>query len=220
MAADLEPALWKQCWSEGRRIEVKRDFDAETLARLIRRAERSPPSDKLKKSSMRTRNAKSPYFTRKMKTSLLIVFGVLGAMAALAKAESAVTAFDGTWAVTLNGHEYKDPNTGQTAQAYVYHFNAQVKNGLLYGERGTKGSPGWLELKGKIEADGTAHLHANTLTGPGGSRGQPLTYDLSIGVNRDIATSWNWFAGALHQALAGGDYLEKFASLVVATKWK
>jgi hypothetical protein len=39
-----------------------------------------------------------------MKTSLLIVFSVLGAMAALAKAESAVTAFDGTWAVTLNGH--------------------------------------------------------------------------------------------------------------------
>ena len=65
-----------------------------------------------------------------MKTPLLIVFAVLGAMAALAKAESAVTAFDGTWAVTLNGHEYKDPNTGQTAQAYVYHFNAQVKKWL------------------------------------------------------------------------------------------
>ena len=45
-----------------------------------------------------------PRCSRTMKTSLLIVFSVLGAMAALAKAESAVTAFDGTWAVTLNGH--------------------------------------------------------------------------------------------------------------------
>ena len=76
-----------------------------------------------------------------MKTPLLIVFAVLGAMAALAKAESAVTAFDGTWAVTLNGHEYKDPNTGQTAQAYVYHFNAQVKNGFLRDEHGRKVRP-------------------------------------------------------------------------------
>ena len=45
------------------------------------------------------------------------------------KAASTDTAFDGTWSVTLNTHDYKDPNTGQVALAYVYHFPAEIKNG-------------------------------------------------------------------------------------------
>jgi hypothetical protein len=39
MPADWEPALWGVVSAKGRRIEVRRDFDGETLARLIRARE-------------------------------------------------------------------------------------------------------------------------------------------------------------------------------------
>ena len=78
------------------------------------------------------------------------------------KAASTDTAFDGTWSVTLNTHDYKDPNTGQVALAYVYHFPAEIKMGVLHGENAHP----WLEIDGKIGADGTALLHVSALTGP------------------------------------------------------
>jgi hypothetical protein len=52
------------------------------------------------------------------------------------------------------------------ALAYVYHFSAEIKNGVLHGERETRGKAGWFELNGSIGADETAILHANALTGP------------------------------------------------------
>jgi hypothetical protein len=61
-------------------------------------------------------------------------------------------------------HEYKNPD-GSTARAWVKHFGAEVKNGVLHGELGTRGAPDWYELNGKIQADGTAMLRATGVTG-------------------------------------------------------
>jgi hypothetical protein len=104
-----------------------------------------------------------------MKSAFLItiVFAVCTLLSVQnTKAASTETAFDGTWWVTLNTHDYKDPNTGQVALAYVDHFPAEIKNGILHGEYATRGLPGWLEIDGKIGADGTALLHVKALTGP------------------------------------------------------
>jgi hypothetical protein len=74
------------------------------------------------------------------------------------------TAFDGTWWVTVDYHAYKNPD-GSTALPTAKHFTARVKNGVLHGEVGTRGAADWYELDGKIEADGTAILHTNGITG-------------------------------------------------------
>jgi hypothetical protein len=44
------------------------------------------------------------------------------------KAASTVTAFDGTWSVTGNGHEYINPD-GSVTLTWVIHFPAKVKMG-------------------------------------------------------------------------------------------
>ena len=106
------------------------------------------------------------------------------------KEEPADKTFDGVWSVTLNMHDYKDPGTGAVAQGFVRYFAARVKNGVLHGEHGTRGTPGWLEINGKIEADGTAILHASGIKGSEtynmpsdgashGRSGAPYDYDIS-----------------------------------------
>ena len=110
---------------------------------------------------------------------LLVRFGILMKYASLitivfavstllfarnTKAASTDTTFDGTWSVTVDFHEYKNPD-GSTARAWVKHFAAEVKNGVLHGELGTRGALDWYELNGKIQADGTAMLRATGVTG-------------------------------------------------------
>ena len=51
------------------------------------------------------------------------------------RAASTLTAFDGTWSVTINAHEYKNAD-GTVSLAWVRHFPAKVKNGILHGEAG------------------------------------------------------------------------------------
>ena len=80
------------------------------------------------------------------------------------RAASTVTAFDGTWSVTINGHEYKNAD-GTVALAFVRHFPAKVKNGILHGEAGARGEANWYELDGKIGANGSAVLHTKGATG-------------------------------------------------------
>jgi hypothetical protein len=67
--------------------------------------------------------------------------------------------FDGVWDTTVSCS-----NT-QGAVGYSYRFSSVVKEGTLHGGRGTKGQPGWLQLDGKIEADGTGKFYANGLVG-------------------------------------------------------
>ena len=87
---------------------------------------------------------------------------VVSALALLPATEFSVAEdggrFDGNWNVTLVCP------TDKTAQGYTYHFAAQVKNGVLHGENGTTGKPGWVALDGSIQADGNATLNANGIT--------------------------------------------------------
>ena len=81
----------------------------------------------------------------------------------ITKAVSDTTAFDGTWSVTQDTREFKNPD-GSVARAWTQHFFATVKNGVLHGERGTRGAPGWFEFNGSIDANGMANLSANGVT--------------------------------------------------------
>ena len=74
------------------------------------------------------------------------------------------TAFDGTWSLTVDYREYKNPD-GTVALPWVIHCQAEVKNGVLDAEHGTKeGTASW-ELNGKIESDGSATLTTTGTTG-------------------------------------------------------
>jgi len=67
--------------------------------------------------------------------------------------------FDGTWETVLSCE-----NTAG-AQGYSFKFPSVVKDGVLLGAKGTKGKPGWLQLDGRILADGSANIYAEGLVG-------------------------------------------------------
>ena len=71
-----------------------------------------------------------------------------------------VSRFDGLWNVAVDCQ-----NAADGAFGYRLEFVAQVKDGVLRGEHGTEGGAGWLRLQGPIQADGSAKLDANGLTG-------------------------------------------------------
>ncbi len=48
---------------------------------------------------------------------------------------------------------------------YSYELTSTVKEGLLHGARGVQGTPGWLQLDGRILADGSADISARGLVG-------------------------------------------------------
>lgn len=67
--------------------------------------------------------------------------------------------FDGIWNTTVSC------STTLGALGYIYQFPSTVKNGVLHGEEGILGKPGWLQLTGQIRPDGTARIHAKGLVG-------------------------------------------------------
>ena len=92
--------------------------------------------------------------------------------------------FDGKWNVTLVCP------TDKTAQGYTYRFVAEVESGVLHGEHGTPGKPGWVALDGSIQDSGVAILNAKGLTNiPKFSAyqvqtGTPYTYTVRAQFNR------------------------------------
>lgn len=80
-------------------------------------------------------------------------------VAAAARADEAQPRFDGVWATVVSC----SPSDG--ALPYTYEFSSTVTNGVLHGERGIKGTPGWLQLDGRILPDGSADLSAQGLVG-------------------------------------------------------
>jgi hypothetical protein len=72
---------------------------------------------------------------------------------------SAPAAFDGAWNTVITCA----PAPG--ALPYTYRFSSTVKDGVLHGERGVKGLPGWLALDGRIAPDGSADIRARGLVG-------------------------------------------------------
>jgi hypothetical protein len=67
--------------------------------------------------------------------------------------------FDGTWETVLSCEN------AAGALGYSYKFPSIVKDGVLHGEKGKKGKAGWLQLDGKILADGSAKIYADGLVG-------------------------------------------------------
>ncbi len=63
--------------------------------------------------------------------------------------------FDGKWDTTLTC-----PDKGKTS-GYTWNFMSTIKDGVLHGERGTAGQPGWFSLDGKVGDDGAAKLSGN-----------------------------------------------------------
>jgi hypothetical protein len=62
--------------------------------------------------------------------------------------------FDGNWNTKLTC-----PAKGST-EGYTWQFVSVVKASNLHGERGTAGEPGYLQIDGQINADGSAKLAA------------------------------------------------------------
>jgi hypothetical protein len=68
--------------------------------------------------------------------------------------------FDGAWSIT-----FSCPAAG-SALGYSYRVAAQITDGMLHGEKGEKGKPGWLTIDGKIGADGSlGNLYVDSLVG-------------------------------------------------------
>jgi hypothetical protein len=67
--------------------------------------------------------------------------------------------FDGAWDTVLSC-----VNTNG-ALGYSFEFVSTVKDGVLHGEKGEQGKPGWLSLDGNILVDGSANLYVQGLVG-------------------------------------------------------
>jgi hypothetical protein len=67
--------------------------------------------------------------------------------------------FDGVWTTVVSC------SVAPAALPYSYEFPSTVKNGVLHGERGVRGVPGWLQLDGRILPDGSADISAHGLVG-------------------------------------------------------
>jgi hypothetical protein len=69
------------------------------------------------------------------------------------------TSFDGVWTTVISC------TIAPTALPYSYQFASIVKGNVLHGERGVRGTPGWLRIDGRIMPDGSAHIRAHGLVG-------------------------------------------------------
>jgi hypothetical protein len=94
-----------------------------------------------------------------VRRSLALLACTAALLGSAAGAEEAHPSFDGTWTTILSC-----PNSNG-ALGYSFEFPSTVKDGVLHGEKGTKGEPGWLTLDGHIESDGAANLYVNGLVG-------------------------------------------------------
>jgi hypothetical protein len=83
------------------------------------------------------------------------------ALTFLSRAQGAAdtATFDGVWNTSLTC------STTAGALGYSYQFSSTVKGGVLHGERGVEGAPGWLRIDGTIQPDGRAKIHAKGLVG-------------------------------------------------------
>jgi hypothetical protein len=119
---------------------------------------------------------------------LVLVWSVLAMCAVGAHAAAAPAPFDGTWTTILSC------TNSNGALGYSFEFPSSVTQGVLHGEKGTKGEPGWLTLDGHIQSDGAADLYVNGLVGAApfavGQRpaGTAYGYHVDARFSRDTGT--------------------------------
>lgn len=119
-----------------------------------------------------------------MHANILAAILVL-APAAASAAEAGAGRFDGGWSVTVSC----PPAAG--AMGFSYQFPAEVRGGVLHGERLHPDQPGWLVIDGPIGEDGAARFYAKGLVGAApfavGQRpkGTPYGYHVDARFERD-----------------------------------
>jgi hypothetical protein len=69
--------------------------------------------------------------------------------------------FDGNWTTTVAC----DASTHMPA--YKWTFLSTIANGVLHGQHGEEGGPGYMVIDGPVNADGSAKLHAKGTVQPG-----------------------------------------------------
>jgi hypothetical protein len=67
--------------------------------------------------------------------------------------------FDGEWDTVVSCPNFAG------ALGYSFEFPSRIKEGVLHGEKGVKGEPGWLQVDGATPSDGRANIYANGLVG-------------------------------------------------------
>jgi hypothetical protein len=70
--------------------------------------------------------------------------------------------FDGKWTTTVTCKSTKD-------SAGAAKFVTEVRDGVLGGQTGTEGAPGFLRIDGKVTPAGVGHVYARGLSVPGDS---------------------------------------------------
>jgi hypothetical protein len=81
-------------------------------------------------------------------------------MVSLPLTTSLAASFDGNWDVVVIC-----PAEPNGAKAFTLRYKAEVKNGVIHGQYGTKDQPGSQSIDGQIEPNGTAMLTASGLVG-------------------------------------------------------
>jgi hypothetical protein len=80
-------------------------------------------------------------------------------LAVVAGAADVSRRFDGVWDTVVSC------SNSNGALGYSFQFPSTVKDDVLHGEKGTQGEPGWLQLDGTIQRDGSANIYADGLVG-------------------------------------------------------
>jgi hypothetical protein len=94
-----------------------------------------------------------PHHAAGLMTALLLSFPP-----ALARADDAQK-FDGKWATTVSCKTAKD------APPSTVSFVTEVTDGVLRGQRGAEGAPGFLRIDGKVTPDGIGRIYAKGRSG-------------------------------------------------------
>jgi hypothetical protein len=100
--------------------------------------------------------------SRLPRVTALLATLILTLSPAIARAQSAQP-FDGKWATTVTCKSTKDPATAGIK------FVTEVRDGVLAGQVGTEGTPGFLRIDGKVTPAGVGHVYAKGLSVPGDS---------------------------------------------------
>ena len=90
-------------------------------------------------------------------TALIVTFSP-----AIARAQGAQP-FDGKWTTTVTCKTTKDPASATSK------FVTEVRDGVLAGQVGTEGAPGFLRIDGKVTPAGVGHVYAKGRSMPGDS---------------------------------------------------
>jgi hypothetical protein len=89
-----------------------------------------------------------------IRLSIIVTGAVMATLPASAKG-----LFDGAWDTVVSCEN------AAGALGYSFRFPSVIKDGVLHGQKGSKGKPGWFQIDGSIAADGTARLYADGLVG-------------------------------------------------------